>query len=683
MPLLRVPSDHTNIISFSRWTRKPWAVFASLGRLIRIGVLGVTFSILVLPGHTQVQSDSSNKAIPPDDEVDLDEVVVSAQRSPVLHSELLRVVNVITRAEIEQSASPDLPGILEHAAGVDIRQRGAFGMQADISIRGGSFDQTLILLNGVNLTDPQTGHHNLNLPVDINSIEKIEILRGPGARIFGPNAFNGAINIITRKGSEKELSGSVSAGQYQFGNVSLAYSLPNSRMSNYIALSGTTSEGYTDNTDFRNGNAYYRLQLPVSKVLVDLQTGYTARAFGANAFYTPKYPNQFESTRSEFASVSILPEGRLKLKGQAYWRRHHDRFELFRDNPPEWYSTHNYHMTDIAGASLNWNITTKSTRNNVGIEYRYEHIFSNVLGDTLASGKPVPGENGILFNRGFERSGVSLMGEHSGLYGKFSYSAGLLIHLNNSLEGSMSLYPGIDAGYKIQQNTTWYVSANRTLRLPTFTDMFYNSPTNAGNRNLKPEEAYSLESGVKYSKGNVSVETSVFRRWGRNMIDWVRYPTDAKWLSMNLTSVNITGFEAGISYSFNEELTRFFKTASLNYTFLTSDKVSEGFSSLYVLDNLKHKLSGSLNHSLTKQSGLNWKVSLQDRNGGYLPFTDGAYADEVPYKTVLLVDLGAWYNYRFMQFFADASNLLDVRVMDHSNVIQPGIWAKGGVRFSL
>jgi vitamin B12 transporter len=681
MPLSITPQS--NVVSFRRWTRKPWAVFNSLGRCIRIGVLGLAFSILVLPGHAQVHSDSSNKAIPADKEVDLDEVVVSAQRGPVLHSELMRVVGIISRTEIEQSASPDIPGLLEHAAGIDIRQRGVFGMQADISIRGGTFDQTLILLNGVNLTDPQTGHHNFNLPVDINSIEKIEILRGPGARIFGPNAFNGAINIITRQGNKKEFTGSVSGGQYKLGNASLAYSLPLGRMSNHIALSGITSAGYTENTDFRNGNAYYRFLLPVSASVLDFQTGYTIRAFGANAFYSPKYPNQFELTRSEFASVSVIPEGKLKLKGQLYWRRHHDRFELFRENPPQWYSTHNYHMTDAAGGSLNWSITTAHTRSNAGIEYRYEHIFSNVLGDTLETDKPVPGEPGMLFNRAYERSGINLMAEHSAQYGKFSFSAGLLLHVNAAISRGSSLYPGIDLGYKLHENTTWFISGNKTLRLPTFTDMFYNSPTNAGNKELKPEEAYTLETGVKYSKGSISLETSVFKRWGRNMIDWVKYPADLKWISMNLTSVNITGVEAGATYSFDTEVNRFLKTATINYTYLYTDKVSDGFSSLYVLDNLKHKLAFSLSHSITQQSGLKWKMSVQDRNGGYQPFGDGSYLPEVAYKPVTLIDLNAWYNYRFIQFFAEASNLLNTKVMDHANVLQPGIWAKGGVKVTL
>jgi vitamin B12 transporter len=189
--------SRSRVISFSRWSRKSYAVFNSLGKVIRIAVLCLVSSILVLPCRAQENRDTlitpetiSGQA--------LDEVVVSAQLGPVVQSQLMRVVQVISRAEIEQSPVRDLAGLLESVRGIDIRKRGTFGMQADISIRGGTFDQTLILINGINITDPQTGHHNLNVPVDPHSIERIEILQGAGARIFGPNAFNGAVNIITK-----------------------------------------------------------------------------------------------------------------------------------------------------------------------------------------------------------------------------------------------------------------------------------------------------------------------------------------------------------------------------------------------------------------------------------------------------------------------------------------------------
>lgn len=671
------------VVCFRRWTRKSYAVFNSLSRNIRIGVLSLSCSILVLPGHSQEQPDSSRRALT-DREIELGELVVSAQRTPTVQSQLMRTVQVITRAEIEQSPASDLASLLEHLRGIDIRQRGAFGMQADISIRGGTFDQTLILLNGVNLTDPQTGHHNLNLPVDLSSIQRIEILKGPGARVFGPNAFNGVINIITYEPGKPGNSASLSGGRYGFVRASVAGSANTGKVHHHIAISVVRSDGYTDNTDFKNGNLFYRANLPVGEASFDVQGGYTSRDFGANSFYTPKYPGQFEETRSEFVSLKFLPSGKTNLKPMVYWRRHHDRFELFRNNAPEWYTTHNYHLTDVAGGSLSWMTAGRFGQTSLGADYRFEHIFSNVLGNTMETQKPVPGENGVEFTRSYRREGFSLMAEQAFYLNQFSVSAGLLAQFNHSMPRGYSLYPGLDFGWQINPGLRWFATANRTLRLPTFIDLFYTGPTNLGNPNLKPEEAVSLESGFKISRGIFHAEVSAFRRWGKNMIDWVKFPGDEKWQSMNLTEVNITGFEAGFDLEFSDlNNKRFLRNAGLHYTWLEADKESESFTSLYILDQLRHKLDLSLGHRITSKSGIDWKFSLQDRAGGYQPYTEGVYTAEVPYKPVLIADVRAFYNFRKLQFFIEVTNFTDAEIIDHANVPQAGRWVMGGMKFDL
>lgn len=673
----------SGVLRFKRWARRSYAVFNSIGRSIRIGVLSLSCSILVLPGHSQEQPDSS-RTIATEREIDLGEVVVSAQRTPVVQSQLMRVVQVITRAEIEQAPASDLAGLLEHLRGVDIRQRGAFGMQADISIRGGTFDQTLILLNGVNLTDPQTGHHNLNLPVDLSSIERIEVLQGPGARIFGPNAFNGAINIITAEPGKQEASASLSAGQFGFVQASSSASVITGKVNHHIAASGIRSDGYIENTDFKNGNLFYRVMIPVGDASFDVQAGYTARAFGANSFYTPRYPDQFEETRAEFVSIKFLPSGKINLKPLVYWRRHHDRFELFRDSAPEWYAGHNYHMTDIAGGSLNWVTSGKLGKTSLGADFRIEHIFSNVLGDLMVSSKPVPGKKNGEFTRSYQRQSLSFMAEQSYYFETFSLSGGLLAHVNPALPEGISFYPGIDLGWQFHENLRWYATANRTLRLPTFTDMFYTGPTNLGNPDLKPEEAISLETGLKSTIGIVGFEIAVYRRWGKDMIDWVKFPDDEKWKSLNLTAVNITGIEAGADLDFSKTgNSRILRHAGIHYTWLDSDKQSDGFASLYVLDNLRHKLDVKFGMRITKHSGLDLKLSVQDRDGGYQPFINGTSGDEIPYKTAILADAKAFYNLGRFQVFAEASNLLGTKVMDHANVPQPGLWVRTGVKFKM
>ena len=210
-----------NVLIFRRWTRKRFAAFNSISVQVKIGVLNIACIFTILQASAQEVTDT----IPLNSvqrEVDLSEVVVSAQRAPMLSSQLMRSVQVIPRRDIELSPAHDIGSLLQYVGGVDLRRRGSLGAQADIGIRGGTFDQTLILLNGINMTDPQTGHHNLNLPVDLHSIERIEILRGPAARVFGPNAFSGAVNIITREPGQPFFHASLSGGQHATGSISAA-----------------------------------------------------------------------------------------------------------------------------------------------------------------------------------------------------------------------------------------------------------------------------------------------------------------------------------------------------------------------------------------------------------------------------------------------------------------------------
>ena len=190
---------------------------------------------------------------------ELPDIVVAAGRTPVEAQQAARLVSIITRTEIERAPAQSLNDLLRFTSAVDVRQRGPLGAQADISIRGGTFDQTLILLNGINITDPQTGHNNLNLPVDIESIEKIEILQGPAAKSFGPNAFNGAINIITGNSKPDHIRVSGMAGQHSLNKESVNISNTIGPFKHFLSLSRMSSEGYIHNTNHYNQPAHYNL----------------------------------------------------------------------------------------------------------------------------------------------------------------------------------------------------------------------------------------------------------------------------------------------------------------------------------------------------------------------------------------------------------------------------------------
>jgi iron complex outermembrane receptor protein len=670
---------HTKVVCFSHWSRKSYAVFNSLGRTIRIGVLSLACSILVLPGNAQENRDSvkTPETILPQE---LDEVVVSAQLSPAIQSQLMRVVQVITRVDIEQSPTQDLAGLLESTRGIDIRKRGAFGMQADVSIRGGTFDQTLILLNGINITDPQTGHHNLNVPVDLQSIERIEVLQGAGARVFGPNAFNGAINIITRTPGSKTIRASFSAGEYSFGHAGIAAGFETGTFKHFLSAGGLTSDGFAKNTDFKSGNIFYHNQTSLADSEFHLQAGYNQKGFGANSFYTPRFPDQYEETRIGFASLKWASGGDLNLTSSVYWRRHHDRFELFRYDAPDWYTSHNYHQTNVAGATLNWSEATKLGITSLGFDYRFEHIYSNVLGHEMNQTIPVWGYDNAFFTHSYQRAGLSFMAEHTVYVGKFSTSGGLLTYVSNELDDGVSFFPGLDLGWQFTDNLRWFSSINRTLRLPTFTDLFYSGPGNIGNPLLKPEEAISFETGLKNRWKNIEMDFVFFRRWGTNMIDWIKEPGDEQWQSLNLTQVNITGIETGVVVPLAKPAGFAKPALSVQYTYVDSGKSSSGFVSNYALDHLRHKLDIGLTHTFIPGVGASFRVSWQERAGGFMLYQDGVFQDLQDFEPYWLVDMKLFWQIGRVQLFAEASNLFNSQVVSIANVPQPGRWARASLK---
>ena len=411
------------MITFKRWGRKAYSLFSVLKKPVRIGVLLAVYTSISEPELLFAQSDSSKVGM----EYSLDEVEVSAQRAPVAFSQVARIVSVITREEIEAAPVQSLQELLEYALSVDVRQRGAQGVQADISVRGGSIDQTLILLNGINISDPQTGHHSLDLPVSFKNIQRIEILEGPAARVFGPNAFSGAINIITSPEGSSNVKLDVSGGQHKLADINASGNIHSGNWNQFIAFNRMSSAGYIDNTDFRTWNAFYQTKLNTKPGTLDFQIGRTNKDFGANSFYSAAYPNQYEATKTTFASLKFETGTKIHLTPSVYWRRHQDRFELFRSDPTTWpsfYKGHNYHLTDVFGSNLNAWVESSLGKSAFGAEIRTENVWSNVLGKVLTTPIAVPGESGQFFIKSYSRTTVSYFAEHSIYLNKLSVSAG-------------------------------------------------------------------------------------------------------------------------------------------------------------------------------------------------------------------------------------------------------------------
>lgn len=682
---MKTPFHKQNaVLCFRRWSRKSWAVFTSLTAQVRIGILSLGCSLLALSGHSK-ETLEIIPSQPPLQVEELEEVVVSAQMSPVLQSELMRVVQLITRAQIEQSPSADLPALLGGVRGVDVRQRGVFGMQADVGIRGGTFDQSMVLLNGINLTDPQTGHHNLAIPVGTQVIERIEILQGPGARLWGPNAFTGAINIITSMPQTPRITLGIEGGQYGYGSAAVTLNMLTGKYAHLISVKGSRSDGFVDNTDFSALDLYYRGLFPTGSYTVDAQLALGQKAFGANSFYTPVFPDQFEEIQSVLLSFKGIPHGRLKIEPRIYWRRLYDRFELFRHDAPQWYAGHNYHQTDIVGAGLGWNRLWRWGKSSLAAEYRYEHIYSTVLGDEVNVPVKAWQYSDVFYTHSYARNGLSLMAEHNLYAGNFSFSAGSLLWLHSDLDHGAGFFPGVDAGWQFHPHWRGYASVSRTLRLPTFTDLFYASPTHLGNRHLQPEKAIAAETGLKLDYGSLHADFVIFRRWGKDMIDWIKAPGDEFSQSMNFTQINYSGLETGFYLNLHPWIPQLKSNSqlSLHYTYMHADKSHGDFVSYYVLDYVNHKLDASVRMPFSDKWGMSCSVSWVDRAGGYMVFENNEYTRNQPFSAYWQVDARMYYQFTHLEAYVSASNLWNETTVNVANVPYPGRWIRAGLKADL
>jgi len=668
-------------LCFKKWSGDKWAVFNTLHREIKIGILAAVYFTTL--GYHQTLANTESDSI--SSKITLNEIQVSGKRAPGIYQETGRQIAVISREQIEKLPAQSIQGLLRTALGVDIRERGPLGMQADISMRGGSFDQVMILLNGINVTDPQTGHYGLNLPVDLASVERIEILRGPAARVHGPNAFDGAINFVTKSGSENKVSAQLTAGDHGLYNLHAGLSHRKGAFGNYFSAQKGASDGYIDNTDFDILNLYYRGQVTREQSKFSLQLGYNDKSYGANSFYSASYPNQFDANRTLFAAASMESSGLIRIRSDVYWRRHHDRFELFRNyiGAASWYTGHNYHLSETAGASLNattsWSLGTTS----LGAELRSESIWSNVLGLPMDKPLDVPGENEGQFTRSFNRTNFSVFAEHNIYFGRFDLSGGVLINRHSNSGYGVDWYPGIDLSYRLTTLLKWTASYNRSLRMPTFTDLFYSGPTNVGNPNLKPERAETYETAFRLRNETYSASVGGFYRIGRDLIDWGRIPGETVYTTSNINRVEALGTEAAADLLLSELIPgqTLLRSLSVNYSYVWQDKVSdEGYESYYVLDHLRQKLNISLIHGLGLPNvEVNWNMQYRDR-AGYYTKSDGTRVDHTPFW---LTDLRVSWNKGNYGLYAEASNLFDATYSDLSELRQPGLWLKLGARIEL
>ena len=624
---------------------------------------------------------------------ELEEVTVSGTRVPLTLHQSARMVTVLDTLQIRSAPVQSVNDLLKYAVGVDVRQRGAMGIQTDIGIRGGTFDQIAVLLNGVNISDPQTGHLVMDLPVDLAEVERIEILEGPAGRVYGTSSLVGAINIVTRTEARSSAEIRLEGGSYGTLGGGIRAGLAGGRWRNQVSASYGRSDGYSRNAagglnaDYSTVKAFWQGSYEGAKADIRWHLGLSGKDYGANTFYSARFDDQFEHGLKTFAAVQAETKGRLHFRPGVYWNHSGDRFELYRGS--ESAVPFNYHSTNVFGANLNGWLDWRLGKTAFGAEVRNEGIVSTALGEPLPQAKPIRGTQ-REYTRGLNRTNISFFLEHNVVLQRFTASAGIAVVRNTWSDMPFQVYPGADLSLRLGANWKVYASANSSLRMPTFTELYYSVGGHAADKHLRPERMQAYELGVKYLRPGISAVASLYHHRGTDMIDWIKDLTageDAVWVSVNHTRVNTLGEELSLRITPSQLLGRkdfFLRSFNAGYAHIHQDKeLAAHLQSAYALEYLRNKIVLQADFQILPTLSLNLSYRWQDRVGNYEAFEAGKSLGQRNYVPYSLLDARLTWASAHWRVFVEGNNLLNVTYYDHGNIPQPGCWVRGGVSYTI
>ncbi|MCF2594946.1 TonB-dependent receptor [Bacteroides caecigallinarum] len=669
---------------FRRYSNRSYAVFSTLKSTVSIGVMTVAMLASAPVSGVSAQTAENNNA--GEKLYELEEVEVTGSRVPLTVSQAARIVTVLDREAIAAAPVQSINDLLKYASGVDVRQRGDMGVQTDISIRGGTFDQITILLNGINICDPQTGHNAADFPVELSEIERIEVLEGPAGRVYGTSSLVGAINIVTRTAKDSGAEVFADGGSYGYFKGGAIVSHVKDGLSNQVSGSYSRSDGFSRskagnlNADFEYARLFYQGRYENDQVDVRWHAGFTNKDYGANTFYSTLSDEQFEHVRKYYTAVQAETKGDVyHFKPSVYWNRSDDRFEFYRGMPDK--SPFNYHQTDVYGVNLNNYIQTFLGKTAFGAEFRNEGVRSTSLGEPLNSPVKVPGADAD-FTLGLNRTNLSFHLEHNIVLRRFTLSAGVIAVKNTGNEMKFRFYPGVDASYQFARDWKVYASYNTSLRMPTFTELYYSVGGHKADKYLKPEEMQAVEVGVKYIRPGIRGTLSLYRYHGTDMIDWIKdisQGEDAPWQSVNHAVINTMGAEASVMFDIRELMQRdaFVRSVNVSYSYIDQDKeTTPNLQSKYALEYLRHKFVAQANFRIWRLLEMNLSYRWQDRMGNYQKGNA-----MVPYEPYSLLDARLAWNAPQYKIYVEGNNLLNKTYYDHGNIPQPGIWVRAGASY--
>ena len=574
-------------------------------------------------------------------EKEIDEVNLQGRFLSIPYNDVNENVTVITKQQIENSPATSIDELLQFQSGLDIRRRGSNGVQSDISIRGSSFEQVLILINGIRMNDSQTGHNTFNIPFDISAVERIEIMKGSSAKLYGQNVFAGVINIVTKSSADEKVTIKAQGGDFKTYDLSASATFGSEKFTNLLTLSNGASDGYRFNTDYNIRNFFYQNKLKLDEGSLSLQAGFSEKKFGANGFYaSPSAINQYEETQASVVSLQYQQKfNQLSLNSSVYWRRGQDMYVFLRQNPSYY---RNMHIGNNIGGTMNATYESSLGTTNVGVDFRREFLSSNNLGERKRD------VTQVFFDHQFKFFNQRLEVNPGASWANYS--------------GANFFYPGVDVGYIFNPNHKIFGAISKGFRIPTFTDLYYVSPTEKGNPNLIPESAVSSEIGYRVQNQKIMAKVSGFIRNTNNGIDWLKAAPESIWTAENVGKINLKGFET----EFKHQLF-YFLNYRLNYTYLDNHYKNTELSR-YALTNLRHQFVGQIDVKFLK-----------------------FFSNQLIYRYTERVNLGSYntldeqlnFRYKDLNFYVLINNLTNTKYVETNLVPMPGRWLHIGFTYQI
>lgn len=591
----------------------------------------------------------------------LEEVVIQGSRIQVPFNQSARDIQVITQQQIEALPAKSLNEVLSYIGGVDIRQRGPFGTQTDISIDGGTSEQTLVLINGVKMIDAQTAHNMMNIPVPLTAIERIEVLRGAAARIYGINSLTGAINIVTKKEKHSSVTAQLQGGSsfknkeegdgsgiYGGASAEITGIYGDEKQSQLFSFSQSDYNGQRYNSAAKNTRLFYngKYDFDGNNSLRAI-AGYANSRFGANGFYAaPGDVDSEEIVNSSVFSISSKHRfGKFTLSPRISDRYGEDDYRYFKDDLG---TARSKHYTNALMLELNSTLRTGIGTFGFGWESRLEKINSSNIGQHKRD------------NHGAYTELKSGLGE------KLRTTMG--IYANYNTDFGWQLYPGLDVAYLIDEY--WKASANigSGQRIPSFSDLYLDqAPGNVGNPEIQPENAWNYEGDIQYNQRNLHLKAGYFYRHISDFIDWVRTDENQPYSPVNFGENKMHGvfgrvqqdFELGTKHSFGYKI-------SFNYLHPTLETSAEN-QSKYILESLKHQFITGIHYQISD-------FSAQIQNRWLKRELANAYN---------VTDIRLNYQLKDFLVFTEVTNLFDAEYKEAGAVPMPTRWFGLGVKYAM